>query len=96
MVLLSCKEKTEKVVEGSAWKVALLCLIWSIWKERNRIVFEHLPLSYTRLKNSFISSFSIWAGLLDLGEDSFVKIFCAFSKIVFWVVGFLCRPSLFV
>ena len=56
------------------WKAAPLCLIWSIWKERNRIVFDDLPFSYTRLKNSFISSFSIWAGLLDLGEDSFVRI----------------------
>ena len=37
-------------------------------------VFEDLPFSYIRLRNSFISSFSIWAGLLDLGEDSLVRI----------------------
>ena len=54
--------------------VAPLCLIWSTWKERNRVVLEDLPFSYTRIKNSFISSFSFWVGLLDLGEDSFVRI----------------------
>ena len=66
---------------------APLCLFWSIWKERNCIVFENLPFSYTRLKNSLISSsFSIWVGLSYLGEDSFVRnleFFFAFSKIVF-------------
>ena len=54
--------------------VAPLCLIWSTWKERNHVVLEDLPFSYTRIKNSFISSFSFWVGLLDLGEDSFVRI----------------------
>ena len=38
------------------------------------MVLEDLPFSYTRIKNSFISSFSFWVGLLDLGEDSFVII----------------------
>ena len=56
MGLLSYKEKSEKVVEGSA---SLSHLVY--WKERNRIVFEDLPFSYTSLRNSFISSFSIWA-----------------------------------
>ena len=58
--MLSYKEKSEKVMEGSA--------------SLSHLVFDDLPFSYTRLKNSFISSFSIWAGLLDLGEDSFVRI----------------------
>ena len=82
MNLLFHKEKVKKL-----WMTAPLCLFLSIWKERNLIVFEDLPFSYTRLKNSFISSsFSIWAGLLYLGEDSFVRnleFFFAFSKIVF-------------
>ena len=38
------------------------------------MVFEDLPFSSSRIKNCFISLFSFWAGLLDLGEDSFVRI----------------------
>ena len=38
------------------------------------MAFEDLPFSFTRTKNSFISLFSFCAGLLDLGEDPFVRI----------------------
>ena len=58
----------------NVWMAAPLFLIWEIWKERKRVVFEGLPFSYNRLKNSFVNLFSSWAGLLDVGEDTFVKI----------------------
>ena len=51
-----------------------LCLIWEIWKERNRVVFIDLPFSYSRLKISFVSALSSWADILDVEEDTFVRI----------------------
>ena len=63
-------KKTKKV-----WKAAHLYLIWEIWKERNRVVFEDLPFSYSRLKNSIITALSSWAGILGVGEDTIVRIF---------------------
>ena len=63
-------KKTKKV-----WKAAPLCLIWEIWKERNRVILEDLPFSHSRLKNSFVSTLSSWAGILGVGEDTFVRIF---------------------
>ena len=37
------------------WRTAPLGLLWAIWKERNRIVFDDVPLSLSRLKSSFVS-----------------------------------------
>ena len=42
------------------WKTALLCLLWAIWKERNRIAFENEELSIHRLKNSFVCNLWFW------------------------------------
>ena len=55
-----------------------------------------MPFSNPRLHHFFISSLSFWAGLLDLGKDSFVRIFCAFSKLFVGLVGFLQAFSFFV
>ena len=63
-------KKTKKV-----WKAASLYLLWEIWKERNHIVFEDLPFSYSRLKNSFVSALSSWASILGVGENTIVRIF---------------------
>ena len=43
-----------------AWKVALLCLFWSIWRERNRRVFEKCECSNHSLKSSFLYIFWDW------------------------------------
>ena len=67
--LETCSKKARKV-----WNATPLCLIWEIWKERNRVVFEDMPFSYSRLKNSFFSVISSCAGLLDVGDDTFIRI----------------------
>lgn len=41
-------------------KVALCCLIWAIWKKRNRLVFQEEEVYLSRLKNDFVHSF--WSG----------------------------------
>ena len=68
----SCFPISKKV--RKVWMAAPLYLIWEIWKERNCVVFEDMPFSYCRLKNSFVSIISSGASLLDVGDDTFVRI----------------------
>uniref|UniRef100_A0A2N9GQG7 HTH La-type RNA-binding domain-containing protein n=1 Tax=Fagus sylvatica TaxID=28930 RepID=A0A2N9GQG7_FAGSY len=35
------------------WNLALLCLMWSVWQERNRRIFEDLEKSLNHLKEQF-------------------------------------------
>ena len=56
------------------WKAAPLCLFWAVWMERNRIVFDDVPFSLSRLKTSFVSMLVSWAGSIELGECSIVRI----------------------
>ena len=44
--------------DAKLWRAVPLCLIWAIWKERNRVVFEDEAFSKTRLKSCFLFSFS--------------------------------------
>ena len=43
-----------------AWKMAPLCIFWSIWKERNRLAFGNEELSLQRLKYSFVCNLWSW------------------------------------
>ena len=52
------------------WKAAPFSLLWAIWKERNKIVFEDATFSHGRLKLSFISSLTSWAGLIPEMDHS--------------------------
>ena len=56
------------------WRVAPLGLLWAIWKERNRIVFDDVPFSLSRLKSSFVSLLISWAGCIETEEGTFVRI----------------------
>ena len=46
---------------GKTWRAAPLCLFWTIWKERNRIVFYNEALSIQRLKISFVCNLFSWS-----------------------------------
>ena len=56
------------------WKAAPLYLVWAVWMERNRIVFDDVPFSISRLKTSFVSMLVSWAGSIELEECSIVRI----------------------
>ena len=55
------------------WKAALSSLLWAVWKERNRVTFDNLNFSSHRIKHSFISSITSWAGHLNEGEYPLVN-----------------------
>ncbi|KAJ9705268.1 hypothetical protein PVL29_003364 [Vitis rotundifolia] len=58
------------------WKVAPLCLFWTIWKERNRITFENEEFLVQKLKISFICNYWSWAKLfIDVGLLSLINHF---------------------
>ena len=43
------------------WRAAPLCLMWTLWKERNENVFNDIEQSDQALKNSFLYTFVNWA-----------------------------------
>ena len=45
--------------ERKAWRAAPLNLLWAIWKERNRIVFESEEFSLNKLKRAFLFFFFV-------------------------------------
>ena len=57
--------------ERKIWKAASYCLLWAIWKERNRLVFENEEFSLNRLKRYFVYSLCSWPTLV-VNYDSFV------------------------
>ena len=44
-----------------AWKTAPLCLMWTIWKERNRRAFDDVERNDQDLKSIFLYTFVNWA-----------------------------------
>ena len=56
------------------WKAVLSSLRWAVWKERNRVTFDNLNFSLDRIKYSFISSITSWAGHLNEGEYPLVNL----------------------
>ena len=58
----------------SLWSAAPLILLWAIWKERNRVVFEGGAFSTLRLKHSIIRSLFTWAGCIPNADVSFVGL----------------------
>ena len=59
------------------WRAVPFCLIWAIWKDRNRVVFKGEGFSGTRLKSSFLYSFFSWAILIhDVEHSFFIDILC--------------------
>jgi hypothetical protein len=43
------------------WRMALLCVIWCIWRERNARLFEDKECSVDGLRKNMISMLHMWA-----------------------------------
>lgn len=53
---------------------APLCLMCETWKERNRVVFESVEFSVSRIESFFLSPLVFWARSMDVGG----KLGCLF------------------
>ncbi|RVW53252.1 Transposon TX1 uncharacterized 149 kDa protein [Vitis vinifera] len=51
------------------WTSILLCIFWTVWKERNRLAFRGGSLAIQKLKNSFVCNLWSWARVY-MGEES--------------------------
>ena len=51
------------------WRVAPLCLFWTVWCERNIVVFDNKAFSPYRLKCLFICNFWSWSNLYSGDRD---------------------------
>ena len=56
------------------WRVAPLLLLWAIWKERNKIIFEDATFSLLRLKLSIIQSLFTCARFIPKADINFVRL----------------------
>ena len=45
------------------WMAARLCLFWTLWRTRNRLVFENEVTFAQRIKANFVSNLWSWANL---------------------------------
>ena len=48
------------------WMAAPLCLFWTLWLERNRVVFENEALSVHRMKSFFLFTLWGWAKVFSV------------------------------
>ena len=51
------------------WTFILLCIFWTVWKERNILTFKGGSLAIQKLKNSFVCNSWSWARVY-MGEES--------------------------
>ena len=48
-------------VRKKTWRAAPMCNLWTVWKERNSVVFDDAVFSIQRMKNSFIYNLWYWS-----------------------------------
>jgi hypothetical protein len=77
--LLACwkGQRTNKMVL-EVWRMDHLCLMWTIWKERNVRCFEDKELTMAKISNRFLTLYFQWAGVLNIPQVSSLSQFVDF------------------
>ena len=57
------------------WLAAALCLFWTLWCERNMMIFENEVSSDQRTKATFLSNLWFWANLFSVDNTNSLVIF---------------------
>jgi hypothetical protein len=48
--------------ESGVWNLVPLCLMWTIWKERNSRIFQDKASSMDQIKGAFVNALFDWLG----------------------------------
>ena len=79
---------------SNIWNLVPMCLMWCIWRERNRRTFEDLDKSEANCLLSFLDPFLIGLGL---GDSLLVTLFLFSLALFFSVINaFFCFFFLFL
>ena len=62
-----------------AWRAAPLCLMWTIWKERNRRAFDDIERNDQDIKSMFLYTFMNWVRVYIEKHTLFVR-FCRLAS----------------
>ena len=57
------------------WRMVPLCLMWTIWRERNTWCFEDKEMTMAELSNGFLQLLFFWAGVLNIPQVSNMQQF---------------------
>jgi hypothetical protein len=81
--LMACwKGQRGNKIVMEVWNMAPLCLMWTIWKERNACCYEDTELTMVELSNKFLKLLFLWAGVLNIPQVSnmqqFVEVYSSF------------------
>ena len=62
-IMIPCGGTFDGKKRKKAWKVALLCLFWTLWWEKNRRALDNYESMDQAIKNSFLYLFWDWVQL---------------------------------
>ena len=72
--LLTWQSANVRKKHKRVWMAASLCLFWTLWKERNRAIFENEAPSAYRMKSTFLFTLWLWTKLYSVDNlDSLVE-----------------------
>jgi hypothetical protein len=79
--LLACwKGQRGNKMVLEVWRMAPLCLMWTIWRERNFRCFEDKELTMAEISTRFLTVLYQWAGVLNIPQVSSMSQFVDFCS----------------